>query len=740
MKKTENPQHFRVIHSLLITRFYPIFAPSHNIIYMSIIQKIRDRAAVLLTAMIAISLIGFLVQDAFIGKSGNLFGGQPTSAGSINGNDIDLMEFNQKVNLVEQNYRSQGMQTNEMMTQTIVENVWNAYVQEESIRAAAKKLGLQVTSKELGAVLFSEEAPQEFKQMFTDRNTGAYDVNAAKSWLNNLKKNSKPEDAQNINDQLIKPIEINLLTQKYTSLFAQGSYVPKWMLEKMNADNTSFASISFASVPYTTIADSTIKVTDGEIEEYVNQHKDDFKQEHVKSIAFVSFSATPTVADSQKVYNQLLSLKQPFVETADAKGFVTRNNTQLPFYDGFALKSKIQISEKEAIFALPNGAVYGPYLDAGSLVLAKKLESKNLPDSVKCRHILVGTIDPQTNQMVRTDSAAKKRIDSVFSVINSGGNFGSLALAVSDDQGSKNNGGEYTFTSMDVNLAKEFADFIFNKKVGSREIVKTSFGYHIIEVLSQKNFEEAYKVAYLSKPIIASEETDVAASTAATQFVAQAKDAKSFDEAVSKMKLTKNNADNIKELDYNAGSLGSRALVKWAFENKIGTVSEPFDLKDQYVVAIVTGELQEGVQPASVARVLVEPTIRNRKKAEAMAQKAGKEKNLDKLASLLGGITGRADTVRFADPFVPNLGSETKVIGAAFNKKNLSNTSEAIDGQNGVYFITVNQVGALPSAAVDLEGQRRALQSQMKQYAGYSTMESLKKSTKIVDKRREAGY
>lgn len=707
---------------------------------MSIIQKIRDRAAVLLTAMIAISLIGFLVQDAFIGRSGNLFSGQPTTAGSIDGQSIDLMEFSQKVNMVEQNYRAQGMQSNEMMTQSIIENVWNAYIQEELIRSAAKKIGLQVTAKELGAVLFSEEAPQEFKQMFTDRNTGAYDVNAAKTWLNNLKKNSNPDDAKNINEQLIKPIEINLLTQKYTSLFTQGSYVPKWMIEKINADNASFASISFTSVPYTNIPDSTIKVTDAEIDEYVSQHKDDFKQEHVKSIAFVSFSATPTVADSQKVVNQLLSLKQQFIETNDAKGFVTRNNTQLPYYDGFALKSKIQIAEKEAIFSLPIGGVYGPYLDAGSFVLAKKLETKNMPDSVKCRHILIGTNDPQTNQIVRTDSAAKKRADSVLAVINSGGNFGALALAVSDDQGSKNNGGEYNFTSMDVNLAKEFADFIFNKRVGSREIVKTSFGYHIIEVLSQKNFEEAYKVAYLSKPVVASEETDMTASSAANQFAAMAKDAKSFDEAVNKMKLNKNNADNIKELDYNAGSLGSRALVKWAFENEIGAVSEPFDLKDQYVVAIVTNEIQEGVQPASVARVLVEPTIRNRKKAEAMAKKAGGEKNLEKLATLLGGTTGRADTVRFADPFVPNLGSETKVIGAAFNKKNLSNTSEAIDGQNGVYFITVNQVGALPSAAVDLEGQRKALQSQMKQYAGYSTMESLKNSTKIVDKRREAGY
>ncbi len=707
---------------------------------MSIIQKIRDKAAVLLTTMIAISLIGFLVQDAFIGKSGNMFDGQATAAGTINGKKIDIVEFNNKVNLVEQNYRQQGMQTNEMMTQSIIENVWNSYIQEEIVKSEASKLGLAVTPKEMGAVLFSDDAPQEFKQLFPDAKTGGFDINAAKTWFNNLKKSTKQEDVANITAQLIDPIEINLLTQKYTSLFTQGSYVPKWMLEKMNADNASFASVSYVGVPYTAIADSTVKVTDAEISEYVQKHKDEFKQDHVKSIAYVAFDANPTVADSQKVVNQLLGLKADFLSASDAKAFVTRNNTQLPFFDGFVLRSKLQMSAKDAIMAMPVGEVYGPYLDGGAFVLAKKIEKRTMPDSVKCRHILVGVVDPQTGQMRRTDSAAKKTIDSLFAVLKTGGDFATLALAYSDDQGSKANGGEYNFSSVDMNLDKDFANFIFNKPTGSREVVKTAFGYHIIEVLNQRNFEEAYKVAYLSKPVVPSEETDITASSAATQFAAKAKDIKSFDEAATQMKLNKNTADNIKELDYTAGNLQSRSLVKWIFENETGKVSEPFDLKDQYVVAVIINEIQEGVQPAAVARVLVEPTLRNKKKAEQLAAKAGSEKNLEKLATILGGAAGKIDTLRFSDPFVQNLGTESKVIGAAFNKKNLSNTSGAIDGQNGVYFIRVDQVGALPSAAVDLNGQKKALEGQIKQYAGYSTMESLKKSTKIVDKRREAGY
>ena len=643
--------------------------------------------------------------------------------------------------MIEQNYRSQGMQTNEMMTQNIIENVWNGAIQEELIKTQAKKLGITVTPKELGALLFSDDAPQEFKQLFIDKTTGVFDLNAAKTWMNNLKKNSKPEDVQMITEQLLKPIEIRLMTEKYTSLITQASYVPKWMLEKSIADNSSFTSFQYVGVPYTTIADSTVKVTDQEIEEYVVKHKDDFKQDHAKGIAYVTFSANPTTEDSLKIYNQLTALKSDFYATSDAKAFVTRNNSAIPFYDGYALKSKIQMSAKDSIIGMSNQAVVGPYIDGGSYVLAKKLETRTLPDSVQCRHILIGTVNPQTGQPKRSDSAAKKQADSIFSVIKAGGNFGALVLTLSEDEGSKSTGGEYNYASVDMgNLPKEFADFIFFKPKGSINVVKTSFGYHIIEVLNQKNFDEAYKVAYLSKNIIASDETDASASNAAIQFVGSSHDIKSFDETISKMKLTKGIAENIKEMDFSAGALTSRPIIKWIYENKVGTVSEPFDLKDRYVVAVITSEIKEGVQPPSVARVLVEPIIRNKKKADVLSKKAGSEKDLQKLATLLGGIVGNADSVKFSDPFIQNLGTESKVIGAAFNKKNLSNVSGLIDGQNGIYIVKVNQIGSIPSPSVDILGQKKTLESQMKQIASYSTLESLKKSTKIVDKRREAGY
>ncbi len=705
---------------------------------MSIIQQIRDKAAVLLTSLIALSLIGFLVQDAFVGRSSGLFSDQPSTVGSVNGKEIDVMEFNNKVNAAEQSYRSQGMESNEMMTQNIVESIWNGYIMEELIQSASTKAGLSLTSKELGALLFSESAPQEFRQLFTDPNTGMFDLQAAKTWFSNLKKNKRADEIKMVTDQLLNPLSMRLLNEKYNSLFVQGAYMPKWMLEKQNADNSLVSSISYVGIPYAIISDSLkeLKITDAEIDAYVREHKEEFKQEKVRSVSYVVFDASPSMQDSANVKGQLERLKEEFLTTTDAKAFVTRNNTSNAFYDGYVLKTRLQMSAKDDIISMPVGGVIGPYIDGNTYTIAKKVDVRNLPDTVKCRHILISIADPRTGQLRRDDSTARRKTDSIFNAIKAGADFGMMAAQFSEDEGSKMNKGEYTFSSVDItNLAKEFGDFIFYKPTGSREIVKTSFGYHIIEVLNQKNFEESFKMAYLAKKILASPETDNGASSAATQFASSSRDIKSFDDQVVKMKLTKLGADNLKEMDYAIAGMSSRQMVKWVFENKVGSVSEPFDLRDRYVVLAVTGALAEGVQPASVARVMVEPILRNKKKAAEIRKKIGAASTLDNIASNYGTQVSNADSIQFSTPYVPEIGNEPKVIGSAFNKSLVNKVSEPIEGSNALFVISVKQIGAVPSMNTDINAQKKAVEAQLRQYANFSTMEALRKSAKIVDNR-----
>src|SRR6202035_879037 len=94
-------------------------------------------------------------------------------------------------------------------------------------------------------------------------------------------------------------------------------------------------------------------------------------------------------------------------------------------------------------------------------------------------------------------------------------------------------------------MVPEFNDFVQNGKKGEKGIVKSQYGYHYIEILDQKDFEPAYKIAYLSRKIEVSPETDQAASGLASQFAGESRDAKSFEDNIQKSRLQRLQAPDI---------------------------------------------------------------------------------------------------------------------------------------------------------------------------------------------------
>ncbi|MDH7463388.1 SurA N-terminal domain-containing protein [Chitinophagaceae bacterium 26-R-25] len=697
---------------------------------MSIIQSIRDKAAWLVFGVIALSLLGFLLMDAFVGRGGRgMFSGNKTTIGSINGNDVEYVDFQKKVKATEDQYQSQGYPMNEQMRQNIQEQVWSQSIDETLLDDEIEKAGVTVTPKELDDILFGANPPQDFRRQFSNEK-GEYDVNAARQAIAELRKHKNDPRAQSFEDEYLPALLQNRLREKYASLIGNTSYYPKWLLEKTNTDNSQLASISYVATPYSSISDSAVKVSDDDIKSYVSKHSEEFKQEANKSISYVAFSAAPTSNDSSALFSQISNLKNEFASTNDVSGFLTRNGSATNYVDLYVVKSKMQMPNADTIRSLSDGAVYGPYLDGGSYAVAKMIGKRNLPDSVKCRHILIST---QTTP----DSIAKVRIDSIAAAIRGGANFADLCAKYSDDPGSKEKGGEYDFNSIQFsNLAKEFAETIFYGNTGDKKVVKTSFGYHYIEVLNQKDFEIAYKVAYLSKPISASQETDNAASGLANQFAGESTNAKAFDANADKRKYMKFSATDIKPMDGTIQGLGSnRNLIKWINEAKVGDVSDAFDVDDKYVVALVTEDNKEGIESAAKARPQVEFIVRNQKKAEQIKAKlAGKTSSLETAAAAVGQQVYNADSIRFASPFIPNVGQEQKVIGASFNQSLKGKVSDAIAGNGGVFVIKVNNVSA-ESTGINIDQQRQALMQRAKSESAYRSIQVLRKAATIKDNR-----
>src|SRR3954469_5788347 len=122
---------------------------------MSIIQQIREKAAWLVFGVIALSLMGFLLMDAFVGRGGHgLFSGNSTTVGTINGKKLEYADFQKRREALEEQYKQSGYPINEMTQQNIQEQVWSQYTEETVLQDEYDELGLQVTSKELNDILF----------------------------------------------------------------------------------------------------------------------------------------------------------------------------------------------------------------------------------------------------------------------------------------------------------------------------------------------------------------------------------------------------------------------------------------------------------------------------------------------------------------------------------------------------------------------------------------------------------
>lgn len=707
---------------------------------MQIIQSIRDKGAAIVIIVISLSLIGFILMDSRQGGS-SMFGSTSTNVGKVNGENIELAYFNKRVKQTEdmQEQRT-GQRSSGTQTYQTREQMWNQIVAEKIFFAETDKLGIEFTSKELSAVLLSNDPnnPLLQEQGMKDAVTGKLDVSKAQTALSNIKK-FKGEQREAVNAQIVDPLKLSSVVAKYTGLLNASVYYPTWMKERDNAESKNFSQISFVNIPYSEIADSTIKVTDEDINDYVSKHKDLFKQEAGRVISYASFSQLPNAADSSRTQAQVQELVTPFAADSNAKVFVARNTSVMDFDDKFKPKSKFNIAVIDSIISQPTGTVYGPFVDKGNMVIAKVLGTSQLPDSVHARHILIPVNDPQTGQPVNADSTAKKLADSIYNAILGGADFASMALKYSSD-GSKDKGGDlgtYGYGAM----VPEFNDFTFENPVGSKKVVQTQFGYHVIEILSQKDFKPAYKIAFIAKEILASDITINNASLEATKASAE-KNREALEKYLAKTgKHLTEVPTAVKENDFSVGALqDARQLVRWAFEAKKGDVSEPYSIGDQFVVATVDKIYKEGVQDATTARPGSEAIIRNRKKADIIIKKIGSNPTLESAAAAYNKTVQQAgadSTLTMASQIINGLGVEAKVIGASFNKDYQNKVSPPIAGTSGVYLVKVNSIQTKPAGTAEEAAQQVSSKLNTMRGAIGNWYEGLKKQASIKDNRSE---
>ncbi|MDW8309481.1 MAG: peptidylprolyl isomerase [Verrucomicrobiales bacterium] len=105
------------------------------------------------------------------------------------------------------------------------------------------------------------------------------------------------------------------------------------------------------------------------------------------------------------------------------------------------------------------------------------------PERVRASHILLSTRDPNTGEQLPAEQKAAKRklAEDLLKRARNGEDFAKLAREFSEDPGSKDRGGEYTFPRGIMVAEFESAAFSLNTNQIS-DIVTTTYGYHIIKL------------------------------------------------------------------------------------------------------------------------------------------------------------------------------------------------------------------------------------------------------------------
>jgi len=672
--------------------------------------------------VICLAIVGFLLQDAFFGK-GSLMGSS-TSVGEVNGKELDIAQYNNMIDIAERNQAAQyQLDMDESMRQSIREQVWQQFINQQILSEEYEKLGIVVTDEEVTDQFLGNNPNPQIVQMFTDPKTGVFN---REMMIQAIQSGQYSQDFLNL-EQGIKQQQY---TTKYLALVTKAINYPKWMQELQVKDGEKAANISYIQVPYASIADSTIKLTDAELNDYIQKHKDLFPAEESRRVEFISFDAIPSAKDTTAVLESLANLKSAMdsLSNDDIPTFINANSDN-KYFDAYVPLSIIRVPEIDSIKALSNGQTYGPYFDGGLITYAKMVDRKTLPDTVEVRYIAMSS-------QPAIDSAVKARIDSISTVIKNGGDFAALASEFSEDNSTAQNGGKFTVTPAG-NFFEEGKDFALNGKKNELKVIKTNFGYLLMQIMEQKNFGTALKVAYLSKKVEPSQETSRAAYAKASDFASKNRDRKTFDKTIREEGLNKGISEDIRPMDFVIPGVGSaRDLVRWAYSANIGDVSGVFTVDYKNVVAVLTNVTDKGTLSLNEVRPRVEAEVRKIKKADQIISKLKNPATIEAAAEATSQPIQKTEGVTFTMPSIASIGYEPRIAGAAFNKNwGVGKVSAAIEGNTGVFVIKVDEYVGSEQPKPEYENQRKIYEQSLSNFWMNQLSEVFRKKADVEDNR-----
>ncbi|MGW9684099.1 peptidylprolyl isomerase [Flagellimonas sp. 2504JD1-5] len=704
---------------------------------MAILENIRKRTTVLIL-IIGMALFAFVISGVF--TSNDFAGGaKPGSAvAEVNGESISIDDFRKEVETASRRFGPSISSTQ------LVNTVYDQELRKAILNQQFEDLGIDVESDQI--IEYVKTSGYAQIPDFQDEN-GFFNEEVFRSAIADWKANDPLRYDAWLQDevriiQLAKErMYFNLIKGGVGATLSEGEFDYTMANEKVD--------IQYVRVPYTSIADSTIQVSKDDIQTYINNHKDDFKQEKARDIRFVFFEEKASGDDENKVREDITNLiedkidkaadttyvEKQFRNTEDMLAFLDRNSDS-KFDTIYRAKNELPAVVADTLMTLGVGEIYGPYRDGSFFKISKVMDVK--PEgSVKSSHILFAYAGAEraaadiTRSKEEAEEEAKKML---VEAKKADANFATLARENSDDPTAVQRSGDIGyFQESNLGLAEAYRNYLFSHDLNEIGMVETPFGFHIIKIDDK---QDLVQVATISREVEPSEETINTLFTDATKFEMASIDAEpeAFGDIARESSYTVRPVNKIKEMDENLPGLSEqRGVVQWAFndDTKVGDIKR-FNINNGYAVVQLTKKYKEGVMSTEDASASALPRIRKERKAEQIIA-ANQGKTLDALASDNNVALSNASALTLKSPTIPGAGREPLVVGTAFTLAQDA-TSTLIEGETGVFMVKVTKKEDAPNVD-NFSTYANTLKTNAASQVNNAVYNALKEGAEIEDNR-----
>lgn len=707
---------------------------------MATLEKIRSKAG-LLVLIVGLALFAFIIGD-FLNSGSTYFRQTQERVAKVDGEVIKIQDYQNRVDEMTEMYKNQTGSTSlpeEYMNQ-IRQSVFDAMVQEIVLDEATGKLGMEVSPEELFDMVQGEHISPliQQSQMFVNPQTGQFDKAALLNFLKtidseNIAGYSADQQAQLLKARnfwlfMEKNIKRQRLEQKYTTLLSKA--IAANALDAKDAfDGTAeSADLVYAMQSYATIPDSTIQVSKSEIEKLYNQRKELYKQKEGKVLKYVAVDIRPSKEDYDKAQSEIEAIKGELA-SSDKVADIVNENSEVPYMDAFFTENAFDPEMKHFATTAQVGDVYGPVFENDKYRLFKLVGKTVAPDSVKVSHIMLAG---------RSEADTKALADSLMDVLKKGADFAALAKQHSADQAAENGGELGWFTEITAlrGVNEDFKNAIFSTPVNEVTVVKSLYGTHLVKVTEKTANVDKYKVADIDMTVSPSSKTYSNIYNELNQFVSKNNTIAKLDENAKEAGYNLISDATVTADNQTLGSIkNSRPVIRWAFQNDKGAISEIFECGDKFVIAAIQSELPEGYRPLDMVAPALKAELANQKKGDKIASELA-AKNLTSIEAYADAMNASLDSVKFVNfgtRRIAGIGVEPK-LNAEVSLAQVDQVSAPVKGNNGVYVFKVYAKNK-ENKAYNEADEVRALEAPNMYRFGYQAIQSLVGKADVEDNR-----